>query len=196
MSRLRLLSGPDLAAGSEALNPHTQRLGPLPAVGPDLFDSMERSGLTGRGGAAFPVARKWRAVSAAGGGGALIVNGAEGEPQSFKDRTLMSLRPHLVLDGALLAARAVRASSVVLYIGEEHRTAQVTMARAVDERPEHELRHARVGDFRGSVRNHEIRDIALGEPLGLDHQRLTYRYAGRDFRLTDVYGTVVNEIIA
>ncbi|TME07320.1 MAG: hypothetical protein E6I69_08285 [Chloroflexi bacterium] len=144
MSRLRLLSGPDLAAGSEALNAHVQRLGPLPAVGPGLFDSVERSGLTGRGGAAFPVARKWRAVSAAGGGGALIVNGAEGEPQSFKDRTLMSLRPHLVLDGALLAARAVRASSVVLYIGEEHRTAQVTMARAVAERPEHELRHGRV----------------------------------------------------
>ena len=144
MSRLRLLSGPDLAAGSEALNAHVQRFGPLPAVGPGLFDSVERSGLTGRGGAAFPVARKWRAVSAAGGGGALIVNGAEGEPQSFKDRTLMSLRPHLVLDGALLAARAVRASSVVMYIGEEHRTAQVTMARAAAERPEHELRHARV----------------------------------------------------
>src|SRR5438874_6073609 len=66
MSRLRLLSGPDLAAGSEALNAHVQRLGPLPAVGPGLFDSVERSGLTGRGGAAFPVARKWRAVSAAG----------------------------------------------------------------------------------------------------------------------------------
>ena len=32
--------------------------------------------------------------------------------------------------------------------------------------------------------------------LGIDHERLTYRYAGRDFRLTDVYGNVVNEIIA
>src|SRR5438132_1198105 len=71
MSRLRLLSGPDLAAGSEALNAHVQRFGPLPAVGPGLFDSVERSGLTGRGGAAFPVARKWRAGSAAGGGGRL-----------------------------------------------------------------------------------------------------------------------------
>src|SRR5439155_486349 len=162
MSRLRLLSGPDLAAGSEALNPHVQRLGPLPAVAPDLFDSMERSGLTGRGGAAFPVARKWRAVSAAGGGGALIVNGSEGEPQSFKDRTLMSLRPHLVLDGALLAARAVRASSVVMYIGEEHRAAQVTMARAVAERPEHELQHARVVEVEAGISVREVLELAGG----------------------------------
>src|SRR2546430_16333348 len=87
MSRLRLLSGPDPAAGSEALNAHVQRFGPLPAVGPGLFDAIERSGLTGRGGAAFPVAKKWRAVSAAGGGSALIEIVAEGEAQSFKKRT-------------------------------------------------------------------------------------------------------------
>ena len=144
MSRLRLLSGPDLAAGPETLYAHAQRFGPLPATGPGLLDAIERGGLTGRGGAAFPVARKWRAVNAAGGGGPLIVNGAEGEPQSFKDRTLMSSRPHLVLDGAVLAARAVRAASVVMYIGEEHRAAQVAMARALAERHEHELRRARL----------------------------------------------------
>jgi NADH:ubiquinone oxidoreductase subunit F (NADH-binding) len=144
VSRLRLLAGPDLSAGAEPLRAHVQRLGPAPVTGRSLIDVLDRSGLTGRGGASFPVGKKWRAVAHGGGQAVVIANGAEGEPQSLKDRVLMSTRPHLVLDGALLAARTLKASQVVLYVGEEHRGAWMAMANALAERPEPELRRARL----------------------------------------------------
>ncbi|HYM97299.1 MAG TPA: NADH-ubiquinone oxidoreductase-F iron-sulfur binding region domain-containing protein, partial [Candidatus Sulfotelmatobacter sp.] len=72
----------------------------------------------------------------------VIANGAEGEPHSKKDRLLMTTRPHLVLDGAFIAARAVRARQVVLYVGEEHQAAWNSMARALAERRGEERRMA------------------------------------------------------
>lgn len=144
MTRLRLLAGPDLYLGAESMHAHVQRLGPPPVAGRGLIDVLERSGLAGRGGAGFPVARKWRAVARAGGSPVVIVNGAEGEPQSLKDRVLMATRPHLVLDGALLAARALRASQVAIFVGELHHAAWAAMATALAERPEPELRRARL----------------------------------------------------
>jgi len=139
MSRLRLLAGPDLLSGAEDLVQHTRRLGPLPAAGPALIESLIRSGVTGRGGASFPVGMKWRSVASHSRGGAVVVvNGAEGEPHSRKDRVLMTTRPHLILDGAFLAARSVRAKQVVLYIGEEHEAARNAMLRALSERPQRE----------------------------------------------------------
>src|SRR5437588_12172189 len=96
-------------------------MSPLPKVGSQLIEAIERSGRVGRGGAGFPVATKWRAVAQRSRGQAVIVvNGAEGEPQSKKDRLLMTARPHLILDGAFLAARVLRAGRIVLYIGERH----------------------------------------------------------------------------
>lgn len=143
MSRLRLLAGPDLSAGPENLTSHVQRLGPTPGIGTSLIEVVERSGLTGRGGAAFPVGTKWRSIAGRRGEQpVVIVNGAEGEPQSLKDRVLMSTRPHLVLDGAILAARALRASQIVVVVGEEHRSAFAAMAGALAQRPEPHLRQA------------------------------------------------------
>jgi NADH:ubiquinone oxidoreductase subunit F (NADH-binding) len=144
VSRLRLLAGPDLSLGAERLHAQVERLGPPPVMGRALIDTLENCGLTGRGGASFPVARKWRSVAHQGGGAVVIANGAEGEPQSLKDRVLMSTRPHLVLDGALLAARALKASQIALYVGEEHRAAWSAMAGALAERPEPELHRARL----------------------------------------------------
>jgi NADH:ubiquinone oxidoreductase subunit F (NADH-binding) len=145
MSRLRLLAGPDLMAGPETLAEHVRRLGPLPSPGRALIETLDRSALLGRGGASFPLGVKWRSVAAKSRGSAVvIVNGAEGEPQSRKDRLLMTTRPHLILDGAVLAARAVRANQVVLYVGEEHDAARAAMARALGERSEPEARLARI----------------------------------------------------
>jgi NADH:ubiquinone oxidoreductase subunit F (NADH-binding) len=100
---------------------------------------LEASGILGRGGAGFPVGRKWRSVAERSGGrAAVLANGAEGEPLSAKDRNLMALRPHLVIDGAVLAARAVGAEEIVLYVGTEHGAARTALVRAAAERPGHE----------------------------------------------------------
>ena len=140
----RLLDGRDLTLGAEGLAEHVERLGPLPAAGPSFIDVLVRSGLSGRGGAAYPAGQKWRSVAAQSNGAAVvIVNGAEGEPRSLKDRLLMTKRPHLILDGASIAARAVRAKHVVLYIGEEHHAARESMARALAERTDEERRLVR-----------------------------------------------------
>jgi NADH:ubiquinone oxidoreductase subunit F (NADH-binding) len=112
----RLLHGApaDLAA-------HLHRHGPLPLDAypgrsgrERLIDAVDRSGLRGRGGAGFPTGRKLRAVAAGKGPATVIVNGCEGEPVSGKDRLLFTVAPHLVLDGAVLAAYAVGAAEVVV----------------------------------------------------------------------------------
>jgi len=78
-----------------------------------LIDAVERAGLTGHGGAGFPTARKMRAV-AGRRRPVVVINAAEGEPASRKDALLMRTRPHLVLDGAVLAADAVGAREVIV----------------------------------------------------------------------------------
>ncbi|MEA2623317.1 MAG: hypothetical protein QOH61_2227 [Chloroflexota bacterium] len=136
-STARLLAGPPLADGTESHAAHVARLGPLPGrIDPGaLVAEIERSGLLGRGGAAFPAGTKWRAVAGRASGGAVVVaNGAEGEPRSHKDRALMAARPHLVIDGGLLAARAVGAGELVLYVGSDHHAAIASMRRALAER--------------------------------------------------------------
>jgi len=125
-----------IGPGTESLATHRQRLGPLPALpSGELIAELESSGLLGRGGAGFPVGRKWRTVAERSSGRAVVLaNGAEGEPLSHKDRSLMAARPHLVIDGALLAARAVGADDIIFYIGVEHRGAGAAMRHALVER--------------------------------------------------------------
>ena len=138
MSELRVLAGPRATAGPERLHDHIARLGRAPSgttTARGLIPVIEASGLLGRGGAGFPVGRKWRTLAERGHGPAtLLVNAAEGEPLSAKDRTLLRLRPHLVLDGAFLAADAIDAARIVLYVGAGHRDAATSLDRAVRER--------------------------------------------------------------
>jgi NADH:ubiquinone oxidoreductase subunit F (NADH-binding) len=115
-----LLSGPNPDAGSESLSSHLERLGLLPEGGPWMLEALAESGLRGRGGARFPTARKWDAVARrARGRPIVVVNGAEGEPASEKDQALMCLRPHLVLDGAQVAAETVGAREVILCVNRD-----------------------------------------------------------------------------
>jgi NADH:ubiquinone oxidoreductase subunit F (NADH-binding) len=133
----RLLAGPPVPGPAEGLIEHVERLGELPPVGDGhaVITALERSGLLGRGGAGFPVGRKWRVMAERRNGRAVVVaNGAEGEPASFKDRVLMASRPHLVIDGAALAAEAIGAEEIVLYVGIEHEVATLAMQRAVEVR--------------------------------------------------------------
>jgi NADH:ubiquinone oxidoreductase subunit F (NADH-binding) len=131
----RLLAGRPPDAGPEPLAEHERRLGPLPPGGASLLDALRDSGLQGRGGARFPAAVKWEAVAARSGRRAVVVaNGAEGEPASWKDQVLMGLRPHLVIDGAVLAAQAVGASDVLLYVSRAFPWAIEALEAALAER--------------------------------------------------------------
>jgi NADH:ubiquinone oxidoreductase subunit F (NADH-binding) len=145
VSAHRLLLGPDLRRGAERMWEHAARLGPLPPAGPGLIEAVESSGVQGRGGAWFPAAVKWRAVARRSAGSAVVVaNGAEGEPLSWKDRTLMAVRPHLVWDGVFTAAGAVGADQVILYAGESHSAALGAMGAALAERTAGEQRLASI----------------------------------------------------
>ncbi len=116
----RLLRGLTSDGRPLSLTEHLALHGPVPAArarrDPDrnLVAEIERSGLRGRGGAAFPVALKLAAVGARRGRRVVVVNGCEGEPVSSKDRVLLNQSPHLVLDGATVAARAVGAAQIVV----------------------------------------------------------------------------------
>jgi NADH-quinone oxidoreductase subunit F len=104
--------------------------------GEEIITELEASGLRGRGGAGFPTGRKWRTVRDYCSGferTSVVVNAAEGEPGTFKDRTILLNDPFQVLEGALIAARAVDADQVI--VGTKHSfTDEVKRLRlAIDE---------------------------------------------------------------
>jgi NADH:ubiquinone oxidoreductase subunit F (NADH-binding) len=107
-----------LPTGALDLAGHGQAYGPLCYSGAprELIEEIRAAGLTGRGGAGFPAAVKMTAVAARRGRRVVVGNGAEGEPASHKDRHLLWLAPHLVLDGLQLAAEAVGARRAYLYV--------------------------------------------------------------------------------
>jgi len=136
----RLLLGLDGQADAIDLRRHLDIHGPLPRLRPEaLIDEVERSGLRGRGGADFPAALKLRAVASRRRVSAVVVNGSETEPASLKDHLLLARLPHLVLDGALLAAEAVGAEEVIVKVDESAREAIAALEDAIRERREREL---------------------------------------------------------
>jgi NADH-quinone oxidoreductase subunit F len=98
-----------------------------------LREEVSASGLRGRGGAAFPLATKWEAALSHAPPRHVVVNGAEDEPGSLKDRYLLATRPHLVLDGALCSAVALGAGHVVCYVNEEAVQPLEQTAAAIEE---------------------------------------------------------------
>jgi len=103
----------------------------------DLVNLAERISLRGRGGAGFPFARKMRAVVESAqrrrSGTVVVVNATEGEPASWKDKVLLARAPHLILDGAALAARALSADSVVVGVADDG-VGEESIIRALAER--------------------------------------------------------------
>jgi NADH:ubiquinone oxidoreductase subunit F (NADH-binding) len=101
-----------------------------------LLAELTRSGLRGRGGGGYPLAAKLDAVRGAKGTPVVVINGCEGEPMSVKDRMLLELVPHLVLDGALCLADAVGTADVVIALDESFRDGAESLRRALHERPD------------------------------------------------------------
>ncbi len=124
------------------LRRHLAVHGPPPARTGDLIGACEQAALRGRGGAAFPTAAKLAAVAARRGRKVVVVNGAEGEPMSAKDRVVLERVPHLVLDGAAAAAVAVGADDVVVAVPTGAIAARAALGAAIAERGDG--RHVRV----------------------------------------------------
>ncbi|MEP5729232.1 MAG: NAD(P)H-dependent oxidoreductase subunit E [Sulfitobacter sp.] len=94
-------------------------------------DKVLSSGLRGLGGAGFPSGRKWGFVRANAGPRYMAVNGDEGEPGTFKDRYYLERTPHLFLEGMLIAAWAVEATRVYLYMRDEYPAVLAILAREI-----------------------------------------------------------------
>ncbi len=86
----------------------------------DIIAALDQAGLRGLGGAGFPAARKWAFVRAEPAPRYLVVNADEGEPGTFKDRFYLESDPHRVLEGALIAAWAIEADAVYIYLRDEY----------------------------------------------------------------------------
>jgi NADH:ubiquinone oxidoreductase subunit F (NADH-binding) len=106
-------------------------------VDPDvLIAEVEASGLRGRGGAGFPTGTKWRTAwenRSEAVASTVVVNAAEGEPGTFKDRTILRANPYHVLEGALIAARAVGATQVVFGMKRTFATEVQRVRQAIEE---------------------------------------------------------------
>jgi NADH:ubiquinone oxidoreductase subunit F (NADH-binding) len=99
-----------------------------------LLEEIAGSGLFGRGGAAFPTSRKWEAMLRSRRRPLVVVNAMEGEPASLKDHVLLTRAPHLVLDGAEVAAHAVNASEIRICVTADNASAAASLERAIAER--------------------------------------------------------------
>ncbi len=86
----------------------------------DVIAALSDGGLRGLGGAGFPTGRKWGLVRAEKGPRLMAVNGDEGEPGTFKDRIYLESEPHKFLEGMLIAAWAVEAEQVFIYMRDEY----------------------------------------------------------------------------
>ena len=85
-----------------------------------IIETLKDSGLKGKGGAGFPTGMKWEIVSKYNGKKYVAVNGDEGEPGTFKDRTYLERDPHRFLEGALIASLFLKASNVYIYMRDEY----------------------------------------------------------------------------
>ncbi|MES1248912.1 MAG: NADH-ubiquinone oxidoreductase-F iron-sulfur binding region domain-containing protein [Actinomycetota bacterium] len=141
----RLLAGIRADGRPLSLAEHRRLHGSVDVDGRTLVELVDRSGLRGRGGGGFPTGRKLAAVRASGRRAVVVVNGAEGEPPAGKDKVLLAYQPHLVLDGAVAAAHAVRAREVVVAV---NRVVLAAVERAIAERddPKVTLRAVAVPD--------------------------------------------------
>jgi NADH:ubiquinone oxidoreductase subunit F (NADH-binding) len=146
----RLLAG-WLATGHPAdLAEHLARYGPPPLLGATgrdhpLIDATARAGLTGRGGAGFPTAAKLRAVAEREQAERIAVaNGMESEPASGKDKALLRIAPHLVLDGLTLAAEAIGATEAHLCVARTTDRLGRELQALADERHRHAIDGVRI----------------------------------------------------
>jgi len=97
----------------------------------EVIAMLSDAGLRGLGGAGFPAGRKWEFVRAAPAPRMVTVNADEGEPGTFKDRHHLERDPHRMIEGALIAAWAVGAARVVIYLRDEYAGVRALLEREI-----------------------------------------------------------------
>ena len=98
-----------------------------------VSETVMAANLEGRGGAGFPAGRKWSLLPPDVFPRYVVVNGDESEPGTYKDRDLMELDPHQLIEGVLICAYAVKASQCFLYVRGEMALAQERLAQALND---------------------------------------------------------------
>tara|TARA_B100000287_G_scaffold291625_1_gene274955 strand:- start:1001 stop:2557 length:1557 start_codon:yes stop_codon:yes gene_type:complete len=86
----------------------------------DVIDELDKSGLKGMGGAGFPSGQKWKFVRMEKGPRLMTINGDEGEPGTFKDKLYLETNMHKFFEGMLIAAWAVEAKEIYIYMRDEY----------------------------------------------------------------------------
>ena len=104
-----------------------------------VLDSLNESGLKGKGGAGFPTGKKWEIVSNYNGKKYVAVNGDEGEPGTFKDRSYLESDPHRFLEGALIASYFINAQKVYIYMRDEYPTVIKILLDEINKMEEEEI---------------------------------------------------------
>jgi formate dehydrogenase beta subunit len=98
----------------------------------DVIAAIGSAGLRGLGGAGFPTSQKWNYVRAERGPRIVAINADEGEPGTFKDRHCMETDPHRVLEGSLIAAWAVAADDIFIYLRDEYAACRAILEREIE----------------------------------------------------------------
>jgi len=127
----------------------------------EVIDTVERSGLRGRGGAGFLTGRKWRLCRNAPGEVKFVVcNGDEGDPGAFMDRAVMEGDPHAVIEGMIIGAYAIGAKTGYIYVRHEYPLAVKRLTKAIQQ--------ARDFGFLGKniLRSHFSFDIKINQGAG------------------------------
>jgi NADH-quinone oxidoreductase subunit F len=103
-----------------------------------IIDTIEKSGLRGRGGGGFPTGRKWRLCRKAPGDVKFVIgNGDEGDPGAFSDRSLMEANPHSILEGMTIGAYAIGSNQGYLYLRAEYPLALKQLQMAIEQAREY-----------------------------------------------------------
>ena len=132
-----IVAGPPASGGPERLPSFLARCGAPPTPGPgEALDALRLSGLQGRGGGGFPLWRKVQAALDAPGRPMLVVNCNESEPASRKDWTVCTLRPHLMLEGAVHLAKVIGVDEVFVHLHRGATEPAGSLRCAVHERTE------------------------------------------------------------
>jgi NADH-quinone oxidoreductase subunit F/NAD(P)H dehydrogenase (quinone)/NADP-reducing hydrogenase subunit HndC len=105
-----------------------------------IIEEMKVSGLRGRGGAGFPTGLKWEFASKSPGDQKYVLcNADEGDPGAFMDRSILEADPHTVLEGMIIAAKAINAHQGYIYARTEYPLAVRRIGIAIEQAREYGL---------------------------------------------------------